>query len=367
MPITLRMLFAAIVVYATSLAGPALGQGDEPEQELAKGREIEVTVFVQDHEGNAVPGIPVDVHSIVRWHKREYDTDGQLLRRTDERGEATVALTVEEEEAYLLIEVGGIVIWPSPDRPQPPWSEWARPHSQLIDIRDGASAYRHTATLRPTVDAQLTITDTEGDLSGRIFLSSSRFKISAPRGFRFWGDRDRRIAKGVDDVLVGFDSLMTNPRPLIVEVDASQTTGDLVELTAKWPAFAETTAKLDLRRKGDSSMINSRHYTSGAVTLISPDGSLVYCFRWKGPDFVWYRPLEHGKAEPATPSVEPGRYFIAPGALSYPPTMRLYEHVRAGNDPTGAITEITAIESQTVEATLDFAQLEADIIELLGL
>ena len=51
MPITLRMLFAAIVVYATSLAGPALGQGDEPEQELPKSREIEVTVFVQDHEG----------------------------------------------------------------------------------------------------------------------------------------------------------------------------------------------------------------------------------------------------------------------------------------------------------------------------
>lgn len=362
----LKMLLPVLVVCATGLAGQAPGQTEEPGQEAAESREIEVTVLVQDHEGNPVPGIPVDVLSLIRWHHREYDSDGQLLRRTDERGEARVAITVEEDEAYVLIEVGAIMVWPSPDHPQPAWSEWARPHSQLIDIRDGASAYRHTATLRPTVDAQLTITDTEGDLPGWIFLSSSRFSVSHRRKPPFFGE-SRRITKGVDDVLVGFDSLMTNPRPLIVEVDASQTTGDLVELTAKWPAYAETTAKLDLRRKGASRMVNSGNYPSGAVTLISPDGSLVYCFRWKGPDFVWYRPLAHGKAEPATPSVEPGRYLIAPGALSYPPTMKLYQHIRAGNDPTGSITELTAIEDQTVERVLDFVQLEADIIELLGL
>ncbi|MEO1278053.1 MAG: hypothetical protein AAFV77_03760, partial [Planctomycetota bacterium] len=181
------------------------------------------------------------------------------------------------------------------------------------------------------------------------------------------------VAQGMADTFLGFIDVPSNPHPMLIEVEASETTGPTVSVSAEMRSYEQTTAMVDLKVGRYNPMVYSRAVATLAVTLISADGSLVYCFPRSiytdGRSYVYdtntvQDPMSLSEE---VPTVQPGRYFIAPGSLGYEPTLKLYRYIKAGNDPTGSIMEFTAVEGQTFEATLDYVQLEADIIELLGL
>ena len=134
------------------------------------------------------------------------------------------------------------------------------------------------------------------------------------------------------------------------------------------PEYSETTAVLDLRIDSIRNSIYERRQGNQFLTLISEDGALVYCFpREYEERFALETRDGNGNLAYTQPTVAPGRYFLAPGLLHYEPAMKLYKYIRSGNDPTGSITELTAIAGQTVETLIDLERLEEEIIELLGL
>lgn len=326
----------------------------------AEMRAIDIIVQVRDHEGNPLRNVPVTVESRMLGD----ELDGHWEQRTDEHGRVRVEIAVPKNETHIRVGIDEFL--------DDVYDRWAIPRLRPISITDGAAIYRHTVILRPRTTVAATVTDEQGRPPRNFGITSS--SVHASEG----SDTDSGepihitgLAHGVPDVLVGRGNTPGNPMAFFVELDASQTSDPLTEVSAVLPIYNQTSARLVFGVSRRSPMVYSRYAGEHAITMISADGSRVYTFGNSymsgSPAFVLQLPSGDAVPHEIVPSVQPGKYFIAPGTPDYEPTLKLIRHIRAGNDPTGSITEITAIEDQTVERVLDLVQIEADIIELLGL
>jgi|GEM_PF-5023706 len=368
MHVIVKLLLPVLVVYATGLAGQEDGQAEDlmdawtkEQAELrAELRAVDVIVQVRDHEGKPLRNVPVTVESRMLGD----EPDGRWEHRTEENGRVRVKISVPKDESHIRVGVYEFL--------DNVYDRWAIPRLRPIDVNDGATIYHHTIVFRPKTMAAVAVTDARGRPLRTLGITST--SVRANNG---WDEnpgeplRLEGLARGAPDMLVGSGNTPGNPMSFFVELDASQTSTPLVEVSAVLPTYNQTSALLVFGVSRRGPMIYSRYAGEIAITLISADGNRVYTFGKSymsgSPAFVLQLPSGHAVPHETIPSVEPGKYFIAPGSPDYEPTLKLIRNIRAGNDVTGSITEITAIEDQAVGRVLDLVQLEADIIELLGL